>query len=175
MGPPKPNFVQELKSFLLDADNQKLLRDAICTPLLTEIKELKELLQQKDDAIKTLRGRISALEEKNDELEQYTRRNSLRITGIPESEEEDCYKRVLDIANNTLELDPPLTIQDIDRTHRIGPKLSGRSTRPIIVKFATYRQRHRMMTKRNLLRVKAKQVFINEDLTSKQIYVMILA
>ena len=166
----KPDFAQEFRAFLQDPENQTLLRNAICAPLMDEIKELKGMLQEKDVVINTLCGRISAVEEKNDELEQYSRRNSVRISGVPEpSDHEDCYQKVLDIANNTLQLDPPLAIEDIDRTHRVGTKQLDGTTRPILVKFATYRQRYRVVTKRNLL---PKPLYINEDLTSKRATLM---
>ena len=165
------NFASELKSFLLDEENKKLLQAVICVPLMDEIKELKELLSQKDDTITKLSDQISALEQKNDDLEQYTRRNSLRISGIKENPKEDCYQVVLDLANSTLELDPPLTLTDIDRTHRSGTPQADR-VRPILVKFATYRQRQRCMHQRSALRRKLPNVYFNEDLTAKRSAVM---
>lgn len=161
------NFANDFKSFLMDEENRKLLQSVICVPLMDEIKELKDLLSQKDDTITQLQDQISVLEQKNDDLEQYTRRNSLRISGMEETPEEDCYQLVLDLANTTLELDPPLTLLDIDRTHRTGTPQPD-SVRPILVKFATYRQRQRCMYQRSLLRRKMPNVYLNEDLTAKR-------
>ena len=54
---------------------------------------------------------------------------------------------------------------DIDRSHRVG-KPSATKHRDILVKFATYRARHRLYDNRaSLKNSKHDGIFLNEDLT----------
>ena len=103
--------------------------------------------------------RTSLLEKESlkSRLEQYTRRNSVRISGIPEELSENTDGIVLKLAEK---LDVPITSADIDRCHRVGkPDNRGRTAattkmrhRDINVKFATYNARHRLYSMRKELR-----------------------
>ena len=59
----------------------------------------------------SLRERISKVESDNESLEQYTRRNSVRISGIPEELSENTDDIVLKLADK---LDVPMTSADIE-------------------------------------------------------------
>ncbi|MPC78007.1 hypothetical protein E2C01_072478 [Portunus trituberculatus] len=92
---------------------------------------------------------------KNDRLEQYTRKDNLRIFGIEEEPDEDkdiLQAKVIEVAAN---VGVKLEADDISIAHRLG-KVGDRS-RPVIVRFC-YRK------KRNAV-VKNKKIYINEDLT----------
>ena len=60
------------------------------------------------------------LQLKNNELEQYSRRTTLRVSGVSESENEDIVDKMLHLSNDKLELDPPLTYENIDKIYRVG-------------------------------------------------------
>ena len=158
------DFGTDMRSFLLDPQNAALLRDTICAPLIQAIESLRADLNKRDAIISQLQGKIAHLELQNDDLEQYTRRNSIRINGLPESENEDCEDLVLSMLNSRMSLTPPLTMNHIDRVHRLGKR--GEKPRQIIVKFAMYHQRRRVMAKRASM--KGSNIFINEDLTKKR-------
>ena len=81
-------------------DNIQELRNNI-----SDIQTENELLKKEN---KDLESRMAAVEQENDGLEQYSRRNSLRISGYPEDKDEHT-DQVVDIASN-----------DIDRSHRVG-------------------------------------------------------
>ncbi|XP_071095336.1 uncharacterized protein [Haliotis cracherodii] len=98
---------------------------------------------------------------KTDDLEQYSRRNSLRISGLPESKEENTEALVMEVLRD---LHPDLTASDIDRCHRVGKKNMDRN-RQVIVKFVSYRNRHKVISNRRMLRQNRSSVYINEDLT----------
>ena len=162
-------FVGAFRAFLSQyKDNVSLesFQQAFCAPILDEIKSLKETIAQRDMKIRALEDRIVKLEENNDALEQYTRRNSVRISGINESSDEDCYDKVLSTLNTRLALTPPLTIENIDRLHRTGKPNSEGRARPILVKFTSYQHRARVMSRRKHLR--GSNVFVNEDLTKRR-------
>ena len=140
--------------------------------LKDEIQHLRDENASLQSENESLRERISKVESDNDSLEQYTHRNSVRISGIPEELSENTDGIVLKLAEK---LDVPMTSADIDRSHRVGkPDNRGRTAtttkmrhRDIIVKFATYNARHRLYSMRKELRnTDMNKVFINEDLTT---------
>ena len=75
-----------------------------------------------------------------DEHEQYSSRTYFRISGIHEESNEDIVDVTLKFINKQLGLVSPIDDHDIDRVHRLGPR-RGAISRPILVKFATYRAR----------------------------------
>ena len=131
------------------------------TDLKNEIVLLRKELKAKNDRIEGLEKRIQELETETDNLQQYSRRNSVRIAGIPEVEGEDPVARSLSVINETLQVDPPIQITDVDRIHRVGPKTAA--SRPMLIKFSTYLAKKRVMEKRSSLR--GTRYFLNEDLT----------
>jgi len=134
-----------------------------------EILDLKALVEEKNEQIDNLSRRVAELEVKCDDLEQYSRRNSLRIHGLPESEYEDVGEKILDLANKALEVTPPITPADIDRVHRIGKQNDSAQPRPVILKLATYRLRDRIYRKRTKLKhAEVGKIYINEDITARR-------
>ena len=70
-----------------------------------------------------------------DDLEQHGRRNSLRITGIPESDNDDTDLAVLKICS-AIEVEQLVQPSDIAVSHRLGKKEADKM-RHVIVKFVT--------------------------------------
>lgn len=107
-------------------------------------------------------------------IEQYSRRNNVRIFGIPEdskptengqnsneSSETTTQKVVAQLNEKIQGLN--LQVGDIDIAHRLG-KVTDGFTRPIIVKFVARQKRNHVMTNRK--QFKGTDIFINEDLTN---------
>lgn len=119
-----------------------------------------------------LKARVATLELKSDASEQYSRRNLLRISGIPEDPSEDTDEKVLGIAKS---LGATISLEDIDRSHRSGTRKTFASAaaskgpvkpRDILVKFSTYRARQKLFTLKSKLKTTGYSgVFLNEDLT----------
>ena len=107
-----------------------------------EINVLRAELKEKDNTIQALELRVA-------ELEQYSRRNAIRVTGIPENEGEDTDHLIIDFAENAL--DVALPPADIDRSHRTGPPQPGK-VRPILCKFVNYHNKSHIMRSRKKLR-----------------------
>ena len=174
MGITQDEFIQVFIHALSDSTVIQKLQEAVCEPLRKEVVDLKKSMQEKDAKIASLEKRVSYLELQVDDLEQYSRRNSLRISGISESENEDVSKKVIDLVNDTLKVTPALTADQIDRVHRTG-RHSAEKTRPILVKFTNYGARNQVIRSRGKLRDRNQNVqdqghqkqtvFINEDLT----------
>ena len=153
------NAVQSAVKAVTDVMDQKIEQLAADNAILR--KDNENLVK----LCSNLENRVAKLEASNDALEQYSRRNSLRISGIPRREQEDTDKIVLDVARS---MDVPLDITDIDRSHRVGSDKNRR--RDILVKFVSYRARQSLLRERKKLRNTEgmKDVFINEDLTSNR-------
>lgn len=129
---------------------------AAIAPLKGEIAGLKAQLKEKETE-------AMEMAEKIDDLEQYTRRNSLVVTGVTPLEGEDTDETMIRIAKDHLGID--IMSSDIDRSHPLG-KPNDNKPRPIIVKFATYNVRRKVYKNRvNLKNVRGKKIFINEHLT----------
>ena len=60
----------------------------ITKDLCAEIVNLRSVIEKEDETIVKLEKRVSQLENDQDTLEQYTRRNSLRVSGLQELENE---------------------------------------------------------------------------------------
>ena len=95
---------------------------------------------------------------KVDELEQYDRRNSLRLSlNTKEEDAENTDEIVMNVAKK---LGVDIECNDISRSHRVGR--SGSKPRPILVKFVSYRMREKLYSNRKKM---AKKTYISEDLT----------
>lgn len=168
MGIEIDDLVKGLKAALNDSSIIQLLRQNITDPLQKEIAQLKSIIDDKN-------VQIQRLEKQVDSLEQYSRRNSLRIHGLPENTTEDVCEVALKLVNDDLGVTPPISLSDIDRVHRIGPRqsTSRHGPRPVILKMATYQARARIYSNRAKLRKNTnKKVFINEDLTKARSHLL---
>ena len=139
-------------------------------------ESLKSELKEVQDRCKKLEAEVKALQTRQDDTEQYSRRLCLRISGIRETENKDVQKIVLDFSNKVnANIDPT----DIDRVHRVGRLVSDasdrigehngirtRRNRENIIKFTNSNARLRLLRGRAKLREDGvRDVFINEDLT----------
>ena len=171
--------------------------DKATQSLKSELSNVKKELAQTQSDLSTLkkdneslRNDVNALQIKQDDAEQYSRRMCLRISGISETKHEDVTKKVLEFAKK---LNSKISESDIDRAHRVGPArtnvaedasddehglfnhaptpnddstLSETRGREIIIKFTNSSARLDLLRCRSVLRDKnMKNVFINEDLT----------
>ncbi|MEW8544142.1 MAG: hypothetical protein AB2693_11465 [Candidatus Thiodiazotropha sp.] len=155
-----------LRDEIADLVEQRLA--LVMEPIKSEISAMKEALAKVQNDLKLANVR-------NDDLEQYSRRSCLRISGINETVNEDTTKIVLDLAKRVgASIDP----KDIDISHRVGRPINhsdisdepqappGR--REIIVKFNNYNARLNLLKGRSVLRAQKANIFINEDLTKKR-------
>ena len=108
------------------------------------VSQLQKALEENTNVMRDLRvvveerdRTITAMQTKIDDLEQYQRRQCLRIFGVEEKHNEDIDQLVMQV---TQKIGVELNIHDIDRSHRVRRSDTGRP-RPIIVKFVSYRKR----------------------------------
>ena len=151
---------EELRAALSDPDIIVLISTAVAAQvsdrLKKEITGLRNQLLEKDREIMFLRDEV-------DDLQQYSRRNCLRISPIPETTGESTDAIVKQVAAS---VGVTLTDEAIDRSHRVGKRASGDQTfdRPILVKLTSYRHKEALMkARRGLNKVDAAKLFPNAD------------
>ena len=97
----------------------------------------------------------------------------MRIHGVPEHDNEDTTTIVMDVINSNMSFKPPLESSQLERSHRVGPKLDQQDrvrSRPIIVRFKSENTRDavlkaRFRLKKHNERHHDARIYINEDLT----------
>lgn len=165
--PPDPEILKTVsivKLYLKD-EIASVVKTAVAEAVDTQLKQVKEDNKRLLSENESLKVRVSQLESIAEQSEQYSRRNSLRISNIPEVEEEETDAIVIEIADA---LDIDIRGYDIDRSHRVG-KPDTNKKRDILVKFATYRARQRLYGARaNLKKTRFNGVYVNEDLTKSR-------
>ena len=107
----------------------------------------------------------------HDALEQYSRRENIRIHGVPEESDEDTTSVAVAIMNEAVapenSEDPPVKVftrSDVSIAHRL-PSRGG--SKPIVVRFVRREDKLKLMkNKSGLRRREGPKVFITDDLTS---------
>ncbi|XP_077978266.1 uncharacterized protein LOC144433778 [Glandiceps talaboti] len=142
-------------------------------------KQLQSLRNENKD----LKDKLANTTKEVNELHQYTRRNTLEISGIPEDGNEDTDNIVVKVAEIVgVNVSP----DDIDISHRLPQRPSRQSNgqrKPatIIVKFVRRSLRNKLYSSRKNLKGKTtrnigvtsnNRIYINENLTStnKQLF-----
>ena len=150
--------------------------DECIQPHITSIKHNKDALilqeleisKQKDE-LKSLKNKITKLETRLEEQEQYSRRTSLRFNNVKLPTDDngqinkpiDTDSLVLDICKKKLKIQ--LETTDIGRSHPIGEIRDGKTS--IIVRFLSYRQRQLIFRNKRKLKDNPDNTFITENLT----------
>ena len=153
--------IELLESKLFDKDNEN-------ADLKKEVDDLQsKLVKQNEDNTnlkKLIEEKANTASENINNLEQYGRRNNIRINGLTELGTEDMETTTNKLIHeiNTRIPDVNVTRGDIDIAHRLGPK-KDMKTRPIIVRFVSRMSKENVLKKRRAL--KGTGIFLNEDLT----------
>ena len=134
-------LVNLVKLLLEEMDRSELstLKDKIATQTVVTDRLVEEN--------KRLRDRLEDLEEQVDNNEQHDRNRNLLLRGVPEEETrrgpdgkvipENTTKKFVDTLNEKYGPEHQLKMDDIARSHRLGPrKPNAQKPRPIIVRFA---------------------------------------
>ena len=137
-----PSVVDSFQK-LFEKTNKKS-HDAIAE-LQNTVVRLVNKISERDTEITQLKKDNQELREELDELQQYSRKPSIRVYGIPEKNNDDPDQLLLQLFNKRMKMTPPIELQDIEISHRIGRITNvGESSdppppRPIIARFASRR------------------------------------
>ena len=128
-----------------------------------ELEKVKSDASQKKRELE-LTQRLCKAEKELNEIQQYQRRNSLRITGIDETAGEITDVIVKKLVEEKLGV--KLGDKDIERCHRVGkPNNKSKKPRNILIKFTSYKPRSTVIKQRRKL--KGTKITIQEDLTKQ--------
>ena len=124
------------------------------------ISLLKTESAEKDTKIKLLSSEVAKLKITAGDLEQQSRKDSVRIFGLPETGSGSADDKVLALCNKRMKLLPPLKLDEIAVAHRIGSIQDEEENdeppppRALLVKFASRRSKEWVMAARSKLRPK---------------------
>lgn len=148
-------------------DNNRIIKEQ-GNSMEKYMKLIEEIMQQN----KALTKRVTELEQRLDEMEQYSRVNAVEIHGVPEQNNEDVISVVKEVGKA---LDMDISDSMIDACHRLGRRTGPNSPPPgIIVKFVRRLDKEEILRKRRVKRTLSTRhmnlpmdqpVYINEALT----------
>ena len=151
------NLVEGVKDLNLLGDRCKKLED------ISEVRG--QIINKLQEDNVNLRNELLSLRQATDDNEQKSRSQCLLVHGIEEITGEDTDQICIDTISDKVGVE--LFIDDIQRSHRTGPKKfqTTRRTkpRPIILRFSSMRKR--MEVFRNKKNLKGKGITITESLT----------
>lgn len=112
-----------------------------------------------NSTVSSLKQQLKQKSYQHDRLEQYTRRDNIRIKGISYADNENTNDIVMKLASD---IGVELSKDDISTSHRLGVTRDNAKPSPIIVRFSKRDKKVELLkNKRNIRR----GVYIEEDLT----------
>ncbi len=100
-------------------------------------------------------ARAKELQDRVDELEQYTRRDNIVIHGLPEPARESEESLLRDIRTLFSKIDPDIGQDCLSVAHRLGRRDIAEEAsrcRPVVVRFARRSDRQKIMRKKKILK-----------------------
>lgn len=140
------------------------------TKLNDHFDKIERKLTEVSDTMKSLNKKVAAnsssiqmLDTKVDNMEQLSKKNSLRITGLADGETENLVDLVVSLINEKLRI--PCSSRDIDTAFRLRRTGEDDPTKPrtILVNFVQNLKRNEIFSAKKLL--KDTDVALFEDLT----------
>ena len=110
--------------------------------------------------VEDIQNEFSSVKFEINRLEQYSRKSSIRVYGIEESQEEKVGEKALSKIKE--EINVEISPDDVDIVHRVG-KRSEERPRSILVKFSSHKPKERVLKSKN----HAKDTRISEDLAAR--------
>ena len=152
---------------LLEHENQTL--KAQKEILLTKMDVLNAENKETLTTLNNLKQEMEYLQTKTNDNEQYSRKNHIRIFGLPENtpNTENSKQLVRDFIKDRLKI--PLTLPDIDGAHRVGIARNGKP-RGMIVRFLKRADRMEVLRARKVL--KGTGISVAEDLTKLNVQLL---
>ena len=114
----KDEQVAEILSKINRQSNSELHEAVV--ELQRTVVNLKNQISARDQEIEGLKHDNDNLRVQIDDLEQYSRRSSIRVFGVPEDANDDTDSKIVSLCNDHLKLSPPLQLSDIEVSHRAG-------------------------------------------------------
>jgi hypothetical protein len=148
----------ELKQELNGIRKELDVKDRLIADLDANLGVMQNELQSSVNLVSTLKTQLETLQQELEELQQYSRRMSLRIFGLPQFKPDDNYRQmVVDLARD---IGVVLDLSDIDRAHP-----AGKDSKQLIIKFTNFTARSNLFSNRRKFKDVNRKIYVNEDLT----------
>jgi hypothetical protein len=159
-----PEETKDFKTLFTECLKDPVVLDSF--KVLLEASVVQQF-KERDGKIEQLEKRVADLEKRCADADQYSRRPCLVIANVPESEDENTDKTVLDIA---AEIGVKVDLSEISRSHRLPTRNKRKKNRDIVVRFVTYNLRKKYYDAKKKLKDSQvfKNVYINEHLTEQR-------
>ena len=207
------NFKENFLSILEDAEAVTRLQlifepmfKTLLSPLSSKMNDTIQMLSQtvanlkkenesKDAQMKDLQDEVNLMQTRIEDLEQHGRKDSIRIFGLSECTPGSTDEKVLRLCNDRMQLQPPLSVDEIAISHRVGKSQEATDDpddtrparpRPLLVKFSTRRSKNRVMATKKSLKLPSQEetdeeeyaklvadgthIYIADDLTKARAY-----
>ena len=153
--------VDEVKNEVSDYGARVLAVENMNKLTQDENRKLKELVEERETQLRVQRTELN-------NLEQYTRRNNLRIYGMDDRNPRESISQTAQIVVNLVrdKLDIDITADDIDMVHRLG-RFTVEGNRPILCRFIS--RQDVLKIKQARRKCKGSGIVIREDLTAKNV------
>lgn len=136
------------------------------TVMQEHMKDLGMQCKATDDIVKKLSERTTAIQERQEEAERYSRRWNLRLLNLPEHSNEDVRKEVMGIIAQIIPEEKSRLGFLVDTVHRVGGIRDENKPRPIIMQFTMRNFRHKVWrASLNSDVMKENKLRMAEDLT----------
>jgi 2'-5' RNA ligase len=150
---------------------EHLLKEATHT-MLVKLKSNEEKLVKLANDLKRSQAEVRAVKIEMDNLQQYTRRRSVRIEGIEVVERETEEQLFGTIQEKLAELDVHVGESDVIRFHRSAApkpnKKTGKLCAQVIVKFARWQHRRQCHFANKKARAVKSTIRVHHDLTKRR-------
>lgn len=160
--------LREIKSTIISTFSDRFLQDIAERVASIVGKKFEQQLNAQNEVINSLEVKISqlqsdkhSLEAKIDSQEQTSRNLNLRIFNMHAADDKDLNSEVQKLFSITLKADTKPS--DIERCHRISPKIPSDKPPAVLVRFTNESARLSVLKMRKFL--KDSNVYIKEDLT----------
>lgn len=144
----------------LPTTNPDLLQSKLAPPRYLISPDGCSVWKKKSAALETA---VSQLTDKNDDLENRSRRNNLVVYGLEEPVNETPAS-LLDSVTELLTRKLSVTCDAIERCHRLGIPAEGK-IRPVIFKLIDFRDK--ILILKNVSKLKGTRIFVNEDFSPR--------
>lgn len=132
-----------------------------------KLKEQEEKINQMEKEVNNLKIELEQVKMDKDNVEQYTRKNNVRIFGIKEVNQENTENLVIKLCQEKLNIN--LTANDIEICHRVGTN-NNKNNRPIFVKLISNKVKNDIYYAKSKL--KGLKITIREDITKHRMEII---
>ena len=179
--------LEDQKELLHGPEFTELLRNIVTEAVAEGVSRATEAAAARitalEEELADTKARLAVSEQRVEELDNYNRRSSVIISGVPEKPGETTDRLVVDVGRAA---GVNMSADHIDISYRLGHKQVGK-TRPIMVKFTSSGAKQKLMEKRKelaaenvknhptLTRPTIDKIFISESLTPKSQHLLFVA